>query len=80
MTKPRKRRKSREKRASGLPKGAYRLPAGGYVTKPRSMTVSPTGRRISIVAVRREHPDLQQLAQALVAPAKEQVERESHQR
>lgn len=78
MSKPKKRRKSRAMPGS-LPKGAYRLPTGGYVTEPRSMTVSPTGRQISIVAVRREHPDLQQLAQALVALAKEQVEREDQQ-
>ena len=77
MPKP-KRRRSRAKPGT-LPKGAYRLPSGGYVTTPRSMTTGPNGRPISIVAVRREHPDLQQLAQALVALAKEQVERESHQ-
>ena len=74
----RKKRRSRAKPGT-LPKGVYRLPAGGYVTTPRSMTTGPNGRKISIVAVRREHPDLQQLAQALVALAKEQVEREDQQ-
>ena len=77
MSKPKKRR-SQAKPAT-LPKGAYRLPTGDYVTKTRSMTVSPTGRRVSIVAVRREHPDLQQLAQSLLALAREQIEREDQQ-
>ena len=79
MKKPEKRRRSRVK-PGGLPKAAYRLPTGGYVMKPRSMAVGPNGRWISIVAVRREQPDLQLLAKALVALAKEQVERESQER
>jgi hypothetical protein len=76
MKKPKKRRRSRAK-PGALPKGAYRLPTGGYVMKPRSVTVGLNGRRISIVAVRREHPDLELFAKALVALAREQVERES---
>jgi len=75
VQKPKKHRRSRAK-PGAPPKGAYRLPAGGYVLKPRSMTLGPNGRRISIVAVQRQHPDLQLLAKTLVALAKEQVERE----
>lgn len=78
MKKPRKKRRSRAK-PRALPKGSYRLPNGCCVMKPRSMTISPTGRQISIVAVRRERPDLQQLAQSLVALAREQIEREDQQ-
>ncbi len=67
----RKRRCSRA-RPGSLPKGAYRLPNGNYVTKPVHGE-TPNGRRISIVAVRRDPVDAQLLAQALLDLAREQA-------
>ncbi len=74
--KRRKRRKSRAKMASGLPKGAYRHPEGGIAMSPLSRTyVDGNGktRTVTIQAVRREKPDLQRLARALVQLAREEI-------
>jgi hypothetical protein len=54
-----------------LPKSAYRLPTGGYVTE----SVGPAnkrGRRIRIRAVHRDEIDADNVAQALIAISLEQ--------
>lgn len=68
MGKSKELRQSRAKHAIGLPKGAYRLPTGGFVMPiQQSSGVSSKGSRVQIVvrAVRRENPDLKRLAHAL---------------
>lgn len=70
-----KKRKSRRK--STLLKGAYRLPSGGYVIDhgPEPETAGQK-RRTRAIGVRREQPDLERIARALVADAIEQARRE----
>ena len=64
-------------RARGqLPKGAYRLPTGGYVVSGRFSRMS-NGRSIRIVAVHRDPPNYELLAKAFLALAK-QVNLERH--
>ena len=75
MSKPQKRRRRRSWLASGLPKGAYRLPCGGYARQLIGL-VDGRGRRIAIVAVRRDPPDLELLAKAFVEVARQQLENE----
>ena len=65
MHKPKKSRASRA-RPGGVPKGAYRLPTGGYVTKPVTGSPDAKGRRIAVVGVRRDPVDLELLAKALL--------------
>ena len=78
MKKPNKRRKSRAKLGS-LPKGAYRLPTGGYVTAG-SVGAMPDGRRIRIQVVRRDQPDLERFARALVEIARAKIDADNEQR
>ena len=81
MPKPKKRRRSRAK-PGALPKGAYRLPSGGYITKPISSVVG-TGhnqRRIAVSALRRDQPDVQLLAKAFLELARDAAEVERRQR
>jgi hypothetical protein len=80
MSKPSKRRRSRSK-PGVLPKGAYRVPSGGYVTAPQTVVAGPSRneRRISIQAVRRDPPDFRLLATALVALAQDVAQREHDQ-
>jgi hypothetical protein len=61
-----------------LPKGAYLLPTGGYVTQSKAVVVGagPNMRRISIRAVHRDPIDVEQLAKALLTIAYEQTEAE----
>jgi len=60
-----------------LPKGAYRLPGGGYVTESRHLV----DKKIIIVrAVCREHPDLKQLAKLFLWIAAEMNESEKKHR
>jgi hypothetical protein len=81
MKKPRKRRPSRSKYPGALLKGSFRLPTGGYVTSTSSVFASQRGpRRITVIGVRRENPDLKLLAQTLVELAKQQIEREEQER
>ena len=63
MPKHGKRRKARAHQA--LPKGAYRLPTGGYVTTSIGNPNS-RGRHIRIVAVHRDEPDADKIARALI--------------
>ena len=72
MSKPKKRRASRA-RAGALPKGAYRLPTGGYVTKPVTGSPNAKGRRITVVGVRRDRVDVQLLAKALLQLAADEM-------
>ena len=72
MSKPRKRRRSRAKQASGLPKGAYRLPSGGYVVETRGAP-DARGRRLVVCGYRRAEPDLHALANVLVSLARRQA-------
>ncbi len=65
MHKPKKRRASRA-RPGGLPKGAYRLPTGGFVARPLAAVPDAKGRRITVVGVRRDPVDLELLAKALL--------------
>lgn len=54
----------------GLPKGAYRLPNGNYVTE----SVGPPdkdGRRLKFVALHRAQPDVHLLSRALMHVAKQ---------
>jgi hypothetical protein len=48
---PTRKRKSRAK--GRLPKGAYRVPGGGYVTGKRTTVSVGRGRQISVFGVRR---------------------------
>ena len=75
MSKPKKRRRSRA-RPGALPKGAYRLPTGGYATKPISSIVGSGHhqRRIVVQGVRRDPPDLERLAKLVLAMAREEAE------
>ncbi len=54
-----------------LPKGAYRLPTGGYVTKSSGHTQS--GRKITIRVVHNDPPDCERLARAFLALAEYQL-------
>lgn len=65
--------KRRSRRKGPLPKGAYRLPTGGYVAKSRGV-VLPKGRRLRIVAVHRDPVNVDLLAKALLDLAREQAE------
>lgn len=74
-----KKRRSRARCRSGLPKGAYRHPDGGIVLSPSSrMFVDGNGKvsRIRIQAVLREKPDLKRLAKALIEQARIELEQE----
>mgnify|MGYP000146082354 CR=1 FL=1 len=75
MSKPKKRRRSRAK-PGALPKGAYRLPTGGYHTQSKIIVVGSgrNQRRISIHAVHRDPIDIEQLAKALLTIAREQTD------
>jgi hypothetical protein len=75
MSKPRKNRRARSKCRSGLPKGAYRTPDGGYVTESRTVVGTGKNRYTLVVrAKRRAEPDLKRLARALVELAREELE------
>lgn len=77
MSKPKKRRRSRSKYPDALPKNAFRLPTGDFVTSTSSVYMSQRGpRRITVTGVRRAHPDLRLLAQALIELARQQVEQD----
>jgi hypothetical protein len=55
-----------------LPKGAYRLPSGNYVTKPVAGPSDKRDRRIRIIAAHRAEPDADKLARALASIIAEQ--------
>ncbi len=59
-----RRRQSRAK--SALPKGAYRLPTGGYILPATSATPIGRNRQILVTAVLRDEPDIHRLAMAVV--------------
>jgi len=59
------RRRSRAK-PGALPKGSCRLSDGGYVVAGPWSPPSKRGRRIRIVAVRRDEPDANKIARALL--------------
>lgn len=64
----RRRRTSTAAKQTRLPKGAYRLPKGGYVT----MSVGSTdakGRRLRVTAVHCGQPNLDALAKVVLALA-----------
>ena len=63
--KPRRRR-SRAKKTSALPKGAYRLPTGGYVRSGPTTAPNKQGRRFRIVAVHRDEPDVDKITRAML--------------
>ena len=73
MSKPRKRRRSRAKQVSGLPKGAYRVPGGGYVVETHGAP-DARGRRLVVRGYRRDPPDLHALADVLVKLAQRQAD------
>lgn len=75
MKKPRTSRRSRAKPGSP-PKGAYRLPTGGYVMKPTSMIVGSgrNARHMSIRAVRPDPPNLRMLAKVFLELARQQAD------
>lgn len=80
MPKPKKRRSSRAKHGA-LPKGVYRVPTGGYVTKTVSSIVGSghSQRREAIVALRRDEPEVQLLAKAFLELARQKIEDERQQ-
>ena len=67
MSKRRRPRRSLARHPNGLPKGAYRLPTGGYVVEGPWGPRNKRGRRIRIIAVHRDQPDAAKIAQALLA-------------
>ena len=73
MSKPRKRRPSRAKPGS-LPKGAFRVPTGGYVTRSVG-SPDAKGRRIVVVGLRRDPVNVELLAKALLQLAADEVRR-----
>ena len=52
-----------------LPKGAYRLPTGGYVTESH-------GHNITVRAVHKDPPDIEKIARALIQLADDQTRKE----
>ena len=75
MTKPQKRRHSRAKRPGDMPKGEYRLPTGGYVTKPTGGATA-NGRHLYVRGIWRDEPDVQSLARAFLQLAEDLAEQE----
>lgn len=64
-----------------LPKGAYRLPGGGYMRLPKPYDpakepVTKGRHRIVVEPVWRDEPDLERLAKVLMDLAAAQLERE----
>lgn len=74
--KPRK----RKQRKNDLPKGAYRLPDGNYVTTGPWGQPDKKGRRIRVTAVHRAEPDVRLLARALLEVAKQEHAKRSDSR
>jgi len=66
--------KQRQRRSfhAGLPKGAYQLP-NGDIAMPARNYVMVNGRRLLVQGIRRETPDLELLAKALVQIALSKV-------
>jgi hypothetical protein len=73
MATRKRRRKSRAKLLSGLPKGAYRLPNGNIMTPPTVGPPDKRGRRIVMRGELRAEPDLDKLVKALIEVARQQV-------
>ena len=61
---------------SQLPKGAYRLPTGGYVTVGKWGPPDHRGRRIKIIAVHKDPPDIDRIARALIMMAEDMATRD----
>lgn len=59
---------------SRLPKGAYRLPTGGYVTESRGLVGK---RMITIRAVHKDPPDYEKLARALLMLVEDMANKEN---
>lgn len=59
-------------RPGSLPKGAYRLPTGGFVVQSKSIVVGVgcNRHRFSVRAVHREPVDVDKLAQAFIEIAR----------
>ena len=77
MPKRKQKRSDSHASVSALPKGAYRLPEGGYVVKPTEHHyVSKRGesRRLIVTGVRREQIDTERLAKVLLAIAGREAE------
>lgn len=66
----RKKRRSRAKHPGGLPKGAYRLPTGGYA-EIIGRFQTRRGQQFHIVGIRREQPDVERIAQAVLELARQ---------
>ena len=62
---------------TGLPKGAYRLPTGGYIIDDKQ-PVTHNGRTIRVVGIRREQPDLQRLARVFIEHVKAEQAKQRH--
>ena len=65
MAKRHRRRKFRTNHTNALPKGAYLLPNGNYVTTTIG-SADARGRRLRIRAVNRAEPDAKLVARALI--------------
>jgi len=72
-----RKRRSRAKRTTGLPKGAYRLPTGGIVLPSSISQPDDRGRRIRVTGIRHEHINQRKLAEALVYLLQDQQAREA---
>lgn len=77
MPSRKKKRRSRARHSTVLPKGAMRLPDGGYVlhrelVRPTTV-VDGKGRGLQVVAVYREHPDVQALARVAIQVAEQRL-------
>jgi len=59
-----------------LPKGAYRLPTGRYVTVGKWSEPDRRGRRTRITAIHKDPPDIDKIARALIRMAEDIAKKE----
>lgn len=58
---------------STLPKGAYRLPEGGYAMPPSKGVLGKNGRRTSVSSIVRDEPDIDRFARLMADLALDQA-------
>jgi hypothetical protein len=73
-----KRKRNKRRRTATRPKGSYPLPNGNYVVTGSWGPPKKRGRRIRVVAVRRDEIDADKVAQAVIAIVLERAERDRH--
>lgn len=67
---PRRKKRRSRTHPDSLPKGAYRVPSGGYATE-RTGKPNASGQRITIRAIRRQQPNIRLLADLLMQRAED---------